>query len=243
MARGALTPKQQKFVEEYLVDLNATQAAIRAGYAENTARVVGAENLTKPAVAAAIAAARSERSARTEITADKVLQRWWEIANADVNDLVQFRRVACRFCHGVEHAYQWIDQREFNRAMADYFARMAEGQAVANAATVVAGAPTDEGGYGFSPKLDPVKTCPHCFGEGAGEVHAVDTRKLKGAARHLYAGVKVTQSGFEVKLHDPMKALDNVARHLGMFVDKVEHTVVDRAGLLAAARERANGKR
>lgn len=68
-----LTPKQQRFIEEYLVDLNATQAAIRAGYSKKTARVTGAENLTKPAVAAAIAEARSKLTKRVEITQDYVL--------------------------------------------------------------------------------------------------------------------------------------------------------------------------
>lgn len=69
----SLTDKQQRFVEEYLVDLNATQAAIRAGYSENTARAIGAENLTKPDIADAIAGAQAERSKRTEVTADYVL--------------------------------------------------------------------------------------------------------------------------------------------------------------------------
>jgi hypothetical protein len=69
----AMTPKQARFVEEYLVDLNATQAAIRAGYSAKTARFVGCENLSKPYIAEAIAAAQSERSARTEITQDYVL--------------------------------------------------------------------------------------------------------------------------------------------------------------------------
>ena len=45
-----LTAKQKRFCDEYLIDLNATQAAIRAGYSKNTARVIGQENLTKPAV-------------------------------------------------------------------------------------------------------------------------------------------------------------------------------------------------
>ncbi len=49
-----LTPKQQRFVEEYLIDLNATQAAIRAGYSEKTANEIGAENLAKPSIAKAI---------------------------------------------------------------------------------------------------------------------------------------------------------------------------------------------
>ena len=52
-----LTPKQQRFVDEYLIDLNATQAAIRAGYSRNSARQMGAENLSKPVIAAAVAEA------------------------------------------------------------------------------------------------------------------------------------------------------------------------------------------
>ncbi len=68
-----LTAKQERFVEEYLIDLNATQAAIKAGYSEKTARSVGSENLTKPDVAAAIVAAQKNRSERTEITQDYVL--------------------------------------------------------------------------------------------------------------------------------------------------------------------------
>ena len=50
-----LTPKQQRFIDEYMIDLNATQAAMRAGYSSRTARQIGAENLLKPVVAAAIA--------------------------------------------------------------------------------------------------------------------------------------------------------------------------------------------
>jgi len=68
-----LTAKQQRFVEEYLLDLNATQAAIRAGYSPKTANRTGPENLSKPVIAAAIACAQANRSARTEITQDYVL--------------------------------------------------------------------------------------------------------------------------------------------------------------------------
>lgn len=68
-----LTPKQQRFVEEYLIDLNATQSAIRAGYSEKTAAVIGAENLIKPNIAKAIQEAQNKLSERTEITQDYVL--------------------------------------------------------------------------------------------------------------------------------------------------------------------------
>lgn len=68
-----LTPKQARFVEEYLVDLNATQAAIRAGYSKNTAREIGCENLTKPNLQKAIQEKQKARSKRTEITQDYVI--------------------------------------------------------------------------------------------------------------------------------------------------------------------------
>lgn len=68
-----LTPKQQRFVEEYLIDLNATQAAIRSGYSEKTAKEIGSENLTKPNIAKAIEEAQNKRAERTEITQDYVL--------------------------------------------------------------------------------------------------------------------------------------------------------------------------
>ncbi len=68
-----LTAKQARFVSEYLIDLNATQAAIRAGYSERTAKQMGTENLAKPVLAAAIQKAIAERAARTEVNADYVL--------------------------------------------------------------------------------------------------------------------------------------------------------------------------
>ena len=74
-----LTPKQQRFVEEYLIDLNATQAAIRAGYSPRTARQIGQENLSKPVIAAAISAAKRERAEATKIDAEYVLKRLHQI--------------------------------------------------------------------------------------------------------------------------------------------------------------------
>ena len=69
-----LTDKQKRFVEEYLVDLNATQAAIRAGYSAKTAEQQGHQLLQKTSVSAAIEAAKAARSERTEVTQDYVLR-------------------------------------------------------------------------------------------------------------------------------------------------------------------------
>ena len=63
-----MSPKQQRFVEEYLVDHNATQAAIRAGYSPKTAYSIGHENLKKPEIAAAIAAGEARLRRKTEVS-------------------------------------------------------------------------------------------------------------------------------------------------------------------------------
>lgn len=75
-----MTRKQKRFVEEYLIDLNATQAAIRAGYSPDTAYSIGQENLKKPEIANAIAKAMAERSKRTGINADRVVIELAKIA-------------------------------------------------------------------------------------------------------------------------------------------------------------------
>ncbi|WP_440863077.1 terminase small subunit [Symbiopectobacterium purcellii] len=70
-----LTDKQELFAREYLKDLNATQAAIRAGYSEKTARKIGSENLSKPDLTERIAELNSERIQRVQVDADYVLRQ------------------------------------------------------------------------------------------------------------------------------------------------------------------------
>ena len=89
MTERKLTNKQARFVEEYLVDLNATQAAIRAGYAEGSARQIAAENMAKPVISAMIAEAQAQMAERTEITADRVLQEMALIGFADMGDYIK----------------------------------------------------------------------------------------------------------------------------------------------------------
>ncbi len=83
-----MTPRQQRFVEEYLVDLNATQAAIRAGYSKTRADARGSKLLGQEDVAAAVEAAMSRRAVRTAITADRILVELGRIAFADPRDCV-----------------------------------------------------------------------------------------------------------------------------------------------------------
>lgn len=83
----ALTGKRARFVQEFLKDLNGTQAAIRAGYSERTATVQAYELLRHPDVAAAIDAAKIERSREVGIDAAWVLKRLVAEAEADIKDL------------------------------------------------------------------------------------------------------------------------------------------------------------
>ncbi|HHH9511740.1 terminase small subunit [Pseudomonas aeruginosa] len=85
----ALTKKQRLFVDEYLLDLNATQAAIRAGYSTRRATEIGYQLLQRPEVAQAIQAAMAERSKRTEVEADYVIRRLREIDEMDVLDILE----------------------------------------------------------------------------------------------------------------------------------------------------------
>lgn len=89
MAKKAkLTEKQQRFVDEYLIDLNATQAAIRAGYSVKTANEQGSQNLAKLSIQQAISVAMAERSKRTGINQDRVVLELAKIALVKMTDIV-----------------------------------------------------------------------------------------------------------------------------------------------------------
>ncbi len=85
-----MNPRQRRFVEEYLVDLNATRAAKRAGYSARSARVTGYKLLQNPAVAAAVAKAQDKRTARTRVSADKVVTELAKVAFGDPRRLLSW---------------------------------------------------------------------------------------------------------------------------------------------------------
>lgn len=86
---GKLTPKQEAFVSEYLIDLNATQAAIRAGYSQKNAGKIGPELLGKTRIAEAIHRAMEKRQERTEVTQDYVISKLKEIADKEASDYTE----------------------------------------------------------------------------------------------------------------------------------------------------------
>lgn len=96
-----LTEKQQRFVEEYLIDLNATQAAIRAGYKPSSARQVGTENMSKPSIRACIDQAIAERSKRTGINQDRVIRELARLAFVNANDVIDMDEASIK-CNASE---------------------------------------------------------------------------------------------------------------------------------------------
>ena len=146
----ALTAKQKAFVAEYLIDLNATQATLRAGYVTKNADKVGAQLLGKDWVQAAIQEALQAREKRTLITQDRVLAELGKIGFSDLKDFVEF------------------------------------------------------GPDGVSLKQD-------ADVDGAVVAEVSETATQLGSSK-------------KIKLHDKMKALELIARHLGMLNDKLAIT-------------------
>ena len=204
----SLTPKQRRFVNEYCVDENATQAAIRAGYSEDSAGQIGHALLKKVEISAAIKERMEECAIAASITPEWVVGQWAKIAQADPAALVYIRRSNCRHCHGYGHQYQWTE--------AEY------ARAVDKAIDGGKAPPDGMGGFGFDPNAEPHPTCPECGGEGEADVHVADTRKLRGPDRILYAGAERTRNGIKINMRDKDAAVANLARYLGMMVDKKE---------------------
>lgn len=215
-----LTPKQQRFVDEYLVDLNGTQAAIRAGYSPGTARQMAAENLSKPYIELAIAEARKAQQERTSINADRVLQEIAAIALADSRELVEVKTVCCRHCYG--DGFKW--QRTLSELNHDRELWLNKGNNPAEFDM--------QGGIGFDPRKLPNQECPDCGGDGYARPVIKDTRKFSPSAAALYAGAKQTKEGIEIKMHSKMDALEKLARHLGLYQKDNEQKTDPLAALL-----------
>lgn len=171
-----LTPMMQLFVNEYIIDFNGQEAASRAGYSSKRAAQQAYRLLQDDRVLAAITDAIAERKKRLFITQDQVVIMWWQIANADYNELSSVRRTACDMCHFTVET---------------------------------------EGDEPIDRTINP--DCRNCQGEGVPYVFIADTEKLSPTGRLLYQGAENTKFGIKVNVADRMKALDNVARHLGMF--------------------------
>jgi len=214
--------RQQVFLDEYLIDLNGTQAAIRAGYAATDARTRASRLLAKPNLKEIVQARIDEKIEAIRMSRERVLDAFADIAEADANELSQHRRVCCRHCHGpIDKATggrdklytpaEWIERRERHEA------RRQE---------LIAGGRGDIGEFAvptpqrwYDKRLPINSDCPECFGDGVGEVFLMDTRMISRRARALLAGVRETRDGVEIKVHSKEAALSVLAKHHKIYDD------------------------
>lgn len=133
----ALTAKQQRFVDEYLIDLNATQAATRAGYSKKTANEQGSRLLANVSVSAAIRQGMNARSGRVEITQDMVLKELAKIGFSDIRKVVRWGETQVRMVDGEDdspedmvpyHGLALIDSTEIDDNTAGAIAEVSQGR-------------------------------------------------------------------------------------------------------------------
>lgn len=180
-AASVIRPKHQRFVDEYLLDLNATQAAIRAGYSAKTAGQQGPRLLENAEIARAIEAGMKARADRTGVTAARVLTELALIGFSDVSH------------------------------------------------------------YRVNPESGALELEPGAPPEA---MRAVSSVKRKTRTFTDKDGGTETTHDVEIRLWDKNTALANAGRHLGMFLDRVQHSAdSELAALLKARRERARASR
>jgi phage terminase small subunit len=217
-----LTPAQRIFCNEYATTRNATESYQRAhpNVTRLTAGTEGNRLLHNPLIREEVQRLLDESASITGITRERVLMRLWNIATADPRKLTELRKGACRHCWGMYHQYQYTDA-EYEKAESDWIHKEAKRQKAEKADFEPQAFPR-KGGTGYHPDRQPNPECPECFGEGTTRVVLHDTRTLEPAEAALFAGVKVSEKGaIEVKTHNPVEALIQVGRHLGMWNDKL----------------------
>ena len=155
-----LTPKRMRFVDEWLIDFNGKQAAIRAGYSAKTAEAAAARLLRNVKVQAEISRRQKDLQRRTEVTQERVVMELARIAFADATDYAQVETRMIEKDDSTEVSYQTVALK--------------------------------------------------------------NTAELSPEQRAAILGIKQGANGVEVKLHDKIKALELLGRHIGMFNDKLE---------------------
>jgi len=224
-AQNALTEKQRNFVELWLVHRNAHYAYEHAYEASRmnpaTSYVNGCKLLknTKiaPVIEARLAALGETMDEETGFSVQAAWREFMALASANPDEVTGVRVGACRYCHGADHMYHWTPA-EYAMAV-----REAEIREIKGGEAVMY--PDPQGGLDFDRTAPPDPACPECRGEGQLRQVPVDTSKLSPGGRALFAGVKPTANGLEIKLRDRDKALENAAKIIGAFRETIDLNV------------------
>lgn len=217
-----LSEKNIEVIEVYMTCYNATAAwqAVYPNASYGCCSVHGSALMRQANAREYLRHRMKQAFERTEAAQDALIQTYTLLAYGDVNELVQFRREACRYCHGKDHRYQWTPAEK--RAAEEKYKHDLD-RAQKNGTTEPI-EPDFTGGCDFNPNREPHPDCPECFGEGTGKVHFNDTRMLSPAARALYEGAKIGKDGIEIKTASREAARAQLAKILKLADDtsKVE---------------------
>lgn len=204
-AMEELSISEIAFVEAYLECFNGTRAwmQVHGTTKENTAAKAASDKLKVPKIRAYLARRMSAAFADSQGAKERLINVLQAAAYGDSNELVEYRREACRFCHGENHEYHYTP------------AEMKKAQAEATEEE-----PFDPaGGVGYDPRKEPHPDCPECHGAGRGRVMFNDSRNLSPAGLALYAGTKVGKDGIEIKMNSQERAREMLARTLKLYDD------------------------
>lgn len=222
-----LTPQQEKFARIVAAGKNQADAYRDAYPRSSTWKDDSVHNkasalMRNAQVSARVSELQAAIAERAEVKAADVLREAYNILLADPRELVSYIVHCCRHCYGKGHRYQRTtfeleaDQRLHSIAVAK-------------------GETKDEfdpmGGVGYDERLIPNLLCPACFGRGVGRVVIADTRNVSKQAAALYAGVKQTKDGLEVKLHSKVDVMDKLFRHFGLYEADNKQKLSDLEGL------------
>lgn len=215
--------KWQVFIEEYLIDYNATKAARRADYAETAAADAGYRISNDPRVAKIIRARTEDRLEAIRMTRERVLDSFADIAEADRNELSEHRRVCCPYCWGERdeatgaHAKQ-LTPGQWQRARDAWDERRLKESALSEGKVDIGDFQQEPGNW--YDKRKPINPdCPECFGDGIGEIHLKDTRNLSKRARTIYEGTEEGKDGIKINTIKREVALQVLAKSHKIYDD------------------------
>lgn len=206
-----LPVSEERFCDE-MARHNDPVLAVRNGFgmpalSKREADRISGALMARDDVKARIAEIGVAARALTGVNFASVMTYLWDVATADPNEIVQFRRVCCRYCYGAAFQYQWTE--------GEFWA------ATAAAIDAQKPAPEELGGFGFDATRGPHPACPECHGEGVGHVHVNDTRNLSHRGKLLLQSIKMGKHGPEVTLNSRVDAVTQIAKIMGMYHDRV----------------------
>lgn len=206
-----LDPRRLRFIKAYPTARSGTQAAILAGYEPKRASQQSSYLLAIPLVREMIEQEMKRLLLRLELDSNVVVKYWWDIATAEL-PLPEVG--ACRYCHGIDHRYQFTLDEHRNAMRAHTAAQLK----LPGPRRI----PFDElGGIGFDRRKKPDPNCPECNGIGVNYMPVIDRDKFTPAQRAAIDEVRVHKDGsVSLKMRDRSRAMENLQSLLNIMPGK-----------------------